>query len=130
MFEDTPQLQSAPFDASANINIEDPHIVWDRTSGPLPPPEVLAAYEKAAPGASQELMRLLEANSARTAELQAQAMAAQARRLRYAFWLKILLGTATALGGTWLFGEGESAGLALSAGGLMGIVAMVLEKKK
>lgn len=75
--------------------------------GPLPPPEILAGYERALPGAADRIVTMAEKNQAHRHALEAKVIPAGIASERIAQVLAFVLYLATIGSGTYLVGTGR-----------------------
>lgn len=96
-----------------------------RFSGPLPPPEILARYNDAAPGGAERILSMAENQSKHRQLLEKQVVDANCRAQRNGTILGFLICMAAIGSGTFLIYAGKSAaGLVPIIGALGGLVAV------
>ncbi len=113
-------------------------MVMAQFSSPLPPPEVLASYDKAQPGLINKIIEMTEAESNHRRELEKQKLLAEVNSLQrgdelitraqiFAFFISIV----TIIGGcvTAIFGA-QIAGSIIGVSGLVGIITAFIKNSK
>lgn len=97
------------------------------TSGPIPPPEVLAGYEQILPGAADRLLSMAENQSQHRQELESVGLQAAIRHERQGMWIAALLAVFFGiLGGSLLFMDKDIVGLAILVPELVGLLALFI----
>jgi len=77
-------------------------------AGPLPPPEILAGYNKAAPGAAVRILAMAEAQQAHRIYLEKAVIDRESRRSDSGLRLGFVLAMTMSIGGMYLIGQGHS----------------------
>lgn len=77
-------------------------------SGPLPPPEVMAAYERVYPGTAERILAMVEKQAAHRQSLESLVVRGDSQRAWWGLWLGWTLATAIVFGGFALIYIGKS----------------------
>lgn len=96
-------------------------------SGPLPPPEVLAAYEEALPGSAERIIRMAEEQGSHRREMEKQEITANIKSQTRGQYLAFVLAFIVSLGGIYLLATGHGVeGLVALLTPLAGLVGLFL----
>lgn len=96
-------------------------------SGPLPPPDVLAAYERVLPGSADRIIRMAEDQGSHRRGLERQELAANIRTQSQGQWLAFVIALLVSAGGIYLLATGNGvSGLVALLTPLAGLVALFL----
>ena len=76
-------------------------------SGPVPPPAVLAEFERTLPGAANRILSLAEAQARHRQSIEFRLVSARARAVTRGQWLAFLVVVAGMSCGTWLSASGH-----------------------
>jgi uncharacterized membrane protein len=100
-------------------------------SGPLPPPQTLAAYDQTCPGAAERILAMAERQAAHRQGLEKMALHANVINERIGTCLGFLI-TLVAIGaGMWMLANGaEAAGVSTIIGAIAGLAGVFIYGKK
>ena len=94
-------------------------------SGPLPPPALLAAYDRVVPGAAERIIIMAEAQSKHRRDMESQVVASDIRNARRGLLFGFMLGLVAIGGGIFIVFRGQAvAGTIFSGLYLVGIVGV------
>lgn len=107
-------------------------------SGPLPPPQILADYERIKPGFAERIVALAEGEAAhrraretRALETEIEMGKTQLREIFLGQVLAFVIGMTALVGGIYLAAHGaETAGGFIGTGGVVGLVTAFIQGRK
>lgn len=101
-------------------------------SGPLPPPEALAAFDAIVPGAAERILVMAEKQQTHRHQLESQVVSSNSFAQRLGPILGFVLAALIVLGGFWLIEQGKSiVGMAAILSATASLVAVfVIGKQK
>jgi uncharacterized membrane protein len=77
-------------------------------SGPMPPPEVLAEYDRIIPGAAERILAMAEANGSQRRALENRTLETNRLLALTGQWLAFAIAMTAIAGGIWLASRGQS----------------------
>jgi uncharacterized membrane protein len=94
-------------------------------SGPLPPPSILAAYNKIIPDGADRILQMAERQGLHRESLESRVVDGNLASQRRGSWFAFLIMLAAILGGLYVLSRGESLGglttIIVATGGQIGI---------
>jgi len=101
-----------------------------RFSGPLPPPEELAKYDRILPGAADRIIRMAEQQSVHRQNLETVVIGANATTQKWGLACAFVIAMSAVWGGIWISLKGMSgAGLTTIIGALAALVGVFVYGK-
>ncbi|MFP3941314.1 MAG: DUF2335 domain-containing protein [Thermoanaerobaculia bacterium] len=98
-----------------------------RFSGPLPPPEVLSAYQEALPGSAERIIQMAEEQGTHRRQMESRELAAQIKSQTRGQYLASIVALLVSGGGIYLLAMGQSVtGLVALLTPLAGLVGLFL----
>jgi uncharacterized membrane protein len=99
-------------------------------SGPLPPPEELAKYERILPGAADRIIRMAEQQGTHRQDLESVALGANVTTQKWGLACAFVIAMSAIWGGVWISLKGMSgAGLTAIIGALAALVGVFVYGK-
>jgi uncharacterized membrane protein len=100
-------------------------------SGPIPPPSVIAGWEKLLPGAADRILKMAEKQSAHRIAIEARVIDGEINRSKTGLWLGFVIGTVMIVGGLMVIGLGHDvAGCTVIGSTLVGVVGAFIFGQK
>ena len=104
--------------------------ISSRFSGPLPPPEELAKYDRIVPGAADPIIRMAEHQATHRQNLETVAIGANATTQKWGLACAFIIAMSSIWGGIWISLKGMSgAGLTAIIGALAALVGVFVYGK-
>lgn len=124
------EVQSMPIDQK-NKMLAHYMKVEKRYSGPLPPAEDFAMYEKTVVGAGDRILKMAEAQSLHRQNIETKAIDAKISDVKRAQFLAFIIAIVVLVGGMFLIFSGKDiTGLAVVIGTLTSFVGVYIYEKK
>ena len=130
--KDQPQKQSLPSIESAKIqNLIHQEMLSLGFSGPIPPPQMLEAYNKILPGAAERILNMAEKQSAHRQNMEKTIVLSDTRNSHLGLVFAFILVFTSISAGTFLTYIGkEGTGLTTIIGAITSVVAIFIYRKR